>query len=58
MAKDGTFPTFHDALSWGRTNGRDYVHFFQRWYVVKRGKRYALAICNVNSGAMEGFIHA
>jgi hypothetical protein len=53
-----TFKTFNEALSWGRTNARDYVWPFQRWRIVPRGKQYALAIININNGKQEGFIHA
>jgi hypothetical protein len=53
-----TFNRFDEALTFGRTYGRDHVWPFQRWQVVKQGKRFALAIINVNSGKQEGFIHA
>ncbi len=57
MAKT-TFGTFQEALTFGRTHGRDHVWPFQRWRVVSQGARYALRIINVNTGAAEGFINA
>ena len=57
MAKT-TFPTFQEALTWGRTYGRDHIWPFQRWRVVPQGKAFALRIVNVNTGLGEGFINA
>ena len=50
-----TFPSFHTALAWARSNARESCHFFHFWRVETLNQNFVVSIRSKNTGLINGY---